>query len=84
MAQTKNALIRQRVIDRCLRSPKQYSIMDMMEYCNVALKQAGYPPKIHDEVFKEILEQAENFKRHSSPRPYSTFTDDSTSIAAEP
>lgn len=45
---------------------------------------AGYPPKIHDEVFKEILEQAENFKRNSAPRPYSTFTNDSISIAAEP
>lgn len=50
----------------------------------ILLAGAGYPPKIHDEVFKEILEQAENFKRHSSPRPYSTFTDDSISIAAEP
>lgn len=50
----------------------------------ILLAGAGYPPKIHDEVFKEILEQAENFKRHSSLRPYSTFTDDSISIAAEP
>ncbi len=44
MAQTKNALIRQRVIDRCLRSPKQYSVMEMMEKCNVALEDAGYKP----------------------------------------
>ncbi len=29
----------------------------------ILLSQAGYPPIIHDEVFKEILEQAENFKR---------------------
>lgn len=50
----------------------------------VLLARAGYPPKIRDEVYKEILEQAENFKRHSSPRPYSTFSDDSISIAAEP
>ena len=50
----------------------------------ILLAGAGYPPKIHDEVFKEILEQAENFKRHSSPRPYTTYTDDSISIAAEP
>lgn len=50
----------------------------------ILLAGAGYPPKIHDEVFKEILEQAENFKRHSSPHPYSTFTDDSSAIAAEP
>lgn len=44
MAQTKNALIRQRVIDRCLRSPKLYSVKDMMEKCNIALEQAGYSP----------------------------------------
>ena len=50
----------------------------------ILLAGAGYPPKIHDEVFKEILEQAENFKRNSVPRPYSTFTDDSFLIAAEP
>ena len=42
MAQTKNALIRQRVIDRCLRSPKQYSLKNLMEKCNIALEQAGY------------------------------------------
>ena len=50
----------------------------------ILLAGAGYPPKIHDEVFKEILEQAENFKRNSAPRPYTTFTNDSFSIAAEP
>lgn len=50
----------------------------------ILLAGAGYPPKIHDEVFKEILEQAENFKRNSVPRPYTTFTNDSFSIAAEP
>lgn len=44
MAQTKNALIRQRVIDRCLRSPKQYSIKEIMEKCNIALEEAGYKP----------------------------------------
>ncbi len=50
----------------------------------VLLAAAGYPPKIHDEVFKEILEQAENFKRHSASRQYPTFNEDSISIAAEP
>ena len=50
----------------------------------VLLARAGYPPKIRDEVFKEILDQAENFKRHAMPRPYSTDNDDSISIAAEP
>ena len=42
MAQTKNALIRQRVIDRCLRSSKEYSVKMMMEKCNIALEEAGY------------------------------------------
>ena len=50
----------------------------------ILLSTAGYPPIIHDEVFKEILEQAENFKRNSPSRPYSTFTNDSFTIAAEP
>ena len=50
----------------------------------ILLARAGYPPKIRDEVFKEILEQAENFKRNIKARPYSTLTDDSISIAAEP
>lgn len=31
----------------------------------IMLATAGYPPIIHDEVFKEILEQAENFKKNS-------------------
>lgn len=49
----------------------------------VLLARAGYPPKIRDEVFKEILDQAENFKRHAMPRPYSTDNNNSISIAAE-
>lgn len=44
MAQTKNALIRQRVIDRCLGGPKLYSIKEIMEKCNIALEEAGYKP----------------------------------------
>ena len=51
----------------------------------ILLATAGYPPKIHDEVFKEILEQAENFKRHAPSFGYSTDDyDDTISIAAEP
>lgn len=50
----------------------------------VLLARAGYPPKIRDEVYREILEQAENFKRNSSSKPYSAFESDSFSIAAEP
>lgn len=50
----------------------------------VLLARAGYPPKIRDEVFKEILEQAENFKRHSQPRPYVFDNDSYSSMVAEP
>lgn len=51
----------------------------------ILLAGAGYPPKIHDEVFKEILEQAENFKRHAPSFGYSVDdNDDAISIAAEP
>ncbi|MCD8296993.1 MAG: type I restriction endonuclease subunit R [Prevotella sp.] len=32
----------------------------------VLLARAGYPPITHDEVYKDILEQAENYKRHQS------------------
>ncbi|MDE5875890.1 MAG: WYL domain-containing protein [Muribaculaceae bacterium] len=60
MAQTKNALIRQRVIDRCLRSPKQYSIMDMMEKCNVALENAGYNPVTSKNTILEDLRGIES------------------------
>lgn len=35
------------------------------------------------EVFKEIFDHAENFKRNTKSRPYPTFNDDSTSMAAE-
>ena len=50
----------------------------------VLLARAGYPPKIRDEVFKEILEQAESFKRHSRPRPYIIDNDSYSSMVAEP
>lgn len=50
----------------------------------VLLARAGYPPKIRDEVFKEILEQAENFKRYSQPRPYVIDNDSYSSMVAEP
>ena len=30
----------------------------------VLLDENGYPPVTHDEAYKEVLEQAENFKKH--------------------
>ena len=60
MAQTKNALIRQRVIDRCLRSPRLYSVKDMMEKCNIALEEAGYKPVTSKVTILKDLEGIEN------------------------
>lgn len=48
----------------------------------VLLARAGYPLKIRDEVFKEILEQTESFKRHSRPRPYAIDNDSYSSRVA--
>ena len=44
MPRTKNALVRQRVIDRCLGSPKNYSIKGLMEACNRELESIGENP----------------------------------------
>ncbi len=60
MAQVKNALIRQRVIDRCLRSPKLYSVKDMMEKCNLALEKVGYKPVTSKVTILKDLEGIEN------------------------
>ena len=44
----------------------------------VALAKAKYPPFTNDEVFKEILEQAENFKKNAPvvPRKLENVEDD--------
>ena len=44
----------------------------------VALAKAKYPPFTNDEVFKEILEQAENFKKNApaAPRKLENVEDD--------
>lgn len=45
MATTKNALIREMIIDRCLSDRKHfYSTKDLMELCNEALREEGIPP----------------------------------------
>ena len=46
----------------------------------MALANAKYPPFTNDEVFKEILEQAENFKKH---RAYQFNDGSSYGMAAE-
>lgn len=87
MAQVKNALIRQRVIDRCLRSPKLYSVKDMMEKCNIALEQAGYKPVTSKVTILKDLEGIENdfpeaviVKRKIGRNLYYEYEDKSFSI----
>ncbi len=87
MAQTKNALIRQRVLDRCLRSPRQYSLMDMMEKCNDALEQAGYNPVSSKNTILEDLRgiesnfpEAQIVKRKSGRFIYYEYADKTFSI----
>lgn len=87
MAQTKNALIRQQVIDRCLRSPKYYSVKDMMEKCNIALEGAGYKPVTSKVTILKDLEGIENdfpdahiIKRKIGRNIYYEYEDKSFSI----
>ncbi len=57
MPKTKNALIRQKVIDKCLRSPKFYSTKDLMEACNRALVEAGEHPVTSTNTIRDDLNQ---------------------------
>ena len=50
----------------------------------VLLAQAGYPPQTRDEIFQEILDQAENFKKNSAKFTYPLFEEYGFSMAAEP
>ena len=52
----------------------------------LTLAKEKYPPYTKDEVFREIFEQAENFKRHSiqtRPREYAWREEDHYSMAAD-
>lgn len=87
MAQVKNALIRQRVIDRCLRSPKLYSVKDMMEKCNVALEADGYKPVTSKVTILKDLDGIQNdfpeaviVKRKIGRNLYYEYEDKSFSI----
>ena len=57
MPNTKNALIRQRIIDKCLGSPKNYSIKDLMEACNHELESNGEQPVTSMNTIREDLSQ---------------------------
>ena len=57
MPRTKNALIRQKVIDRCLGSPKNYSIKNLMDACNNELEAIGEYPVSSLNTIREDIEQ---------------------------
>ncbi len=44
MANTKDSQIRQRVIDRCLRSDRPYRLVEIMDECNEELQRRGEQP----------------------------------------
>lgn len=41
MANTKGYAVRQKIIDRCLKSERGYSIQEMMDKCNLELEERG-------------------------------------------
>lgn len=57
MPRTKNALIRQKIIDKCLSSRKNYSIRDLMDACNRELELIGEYPITATNTIREDLEQ---------------------------
>lgn len=57
MPRTKNALIRQKTIDKCLSSRKNYSIRDLMDACNRELELIGEYPITATNTIREDLEQ---------------------------
>ena len=57
MPRTKNALIRQRVIDKCLSSAKKYSIRDLMRACNIELESIGEYPVTAMNTIRDDIEQ---------------------------
>lgn len=57
MPRTKNALVRQRVIDRCLGSPKNYSIRGLMEACNRELESIGENTVTAMNTIRDDIEQ---------------------------
>lgn len=60
MSNTKGALIRQKVIDRCLQSERGYSTAEMMEKCNDALDDRGYPLISSLNTIREDIQEISN------------------------
>ena len=57
MPRTKNALIRQRVIDQCLSSSQNYSMEDLKKACNRELQNRGEHPVTSTNTIRDDLDQ---------------------------
>jgi type I restriction enzyme R subunit len=79
------------VVDRCASFIDWSNRADIKDDLKmniiISLSEAGYPPFTNDEVFKEILEQAEHFKKNSprlAPSYVGQESDGVGSMAAQP
>ena len=66
MPNTKCALIRQKVIDRCLSSDRGYSILELMERCNKALEDRGFLPVSSMNTIRADMAEIE--EQHVDPK----------------
>lgn len=87
MPRTKNALIRQRVLDRCLSSSLNYSMKDLMETCNRELLNQGEHPVTALNTIREDINQisinypnAKIVERRDGRRIYYSYEDKNYSI----
>lgn len=87
MPRTKNALIRQRVLDRCLSSSLNYSMQDLMNACNKELRNQGEKPVTASNTIREDLNQismnypdAKIIERRDGRRIYYSYEDKNYSI----
>ena len=87
MPKTKNALIRQRVIDRCLGSSRNYSTKDLMDACNKELLSYGEHPVTSMNTIRDDINQicsnypdAKIVERRDGRNRYYSYEDKNYSI----
>lgn len=57
MPTNKGALIRRQVLDGCLSSNRNYSLLDLMERCNEALREHGFKPVTSENTIRTDLRE---------------------------
>lgn len=57
MPTNKGALIRRQVLDGCLSSNRNYSLLDLMESCNEALREHGFKPVTSENTIRTDLRE---------------------------